>query len=36
MQIKQQLLKEINQTPDDILSKVLDFLLFVKKQKLQR
>jgi hypothetical protein len=36
MQIRQQLLEEIEETSDDILSEVLDFLLFVKKQKLQR
>jgi hypothetical protein len=36
MQIKQQLLKEIEQTPDEILSEVLDFLLFVKSKKLQQ
>jgi hypothetical protein len=36
MQIRQQLLEAIEETSDDILSEVLDFLLFVKKQKLQR
>jgi hypothetical protein len=32
MQIKQKLLEEIEETPDDILSEVLDFLLFVKQK----
>jgi hypothetical protein len=36
MQIKQQLIEEIEQTPDEILSEVLDFLLFIKTKKLQR
>jgi hypothetical protein len=36
MQIKQQLIEEIEQTPDEILSEVLDFLLFIKSKKLQR
>jgi hypothetical protein len=36
MRIKQQLIEEIEQTPDEILSEVLDFLLFIKTKKLQR
>lgn len=36
MQIKQKLIEEIEQSPDEILSEVLDFLLFIKQQKLQR
>lgn len=36
MPIKQKLREQIEQAPDEILSEVLDFLLFFKKQKLPR
>jgi hypothetical protein len=36
MQIKQKLIEAIEQSPDEILSEVLDFLLFIKNKKLQR
>jgi hypothetical protein len=36
MEIKQKLIEEIEQAPDEILSEVLDFLLFVKNKKIQQ
>lgn len=34
--IKEQLLKEIEKTPNNTLKEVLDFLLFVRSRKLQQ
>jgi len=34
--IKEQLLQEIDKTPDSTLKEVLDFLLFIKSRELQQ
>lgn len=34
--IKEQLLKEIQETPDSTLQEVLDFLLFIKSKQLRQ
>jgi len=34
--VKEQLLQEIQQTPDFLLNEVLDFLLFIKTKDLQQ
>lgn len=34
--IKEQLLREIEKTPDSTLKEVLDFLLFIKSRELQQ
>lgn len=34
--VKEQLLKEIQETPDSMLKEVLDFLLFIKTRELQQ
>ena len=36
MNIKEQLLKEIEETPSSTLKEVLDFLLFVRSKELQQ
>lgn len=32
MSIKEQLIQEIEQTPEDLISELLDFLLFIKQR----
>ena len=32
MSIKEQLIQEIEQTPEDLISELLDFLLFIKER----
>ena len=34
--VKEQLLREIQKTPDSMLKEVLDFLLFIKTKELQQ
>jgi hypothetical protein len=36
MNIKEELLKEIEKTPDGTLKEVLDFLLFIRSRELQQ